>query len=114
MQNFYSLLKKALLLFVFCFTFLFSQLTEYQDKIVKDIIVTGNKVTKKDLIIKKSGVKVNEKVTYELIKNIIKQLHGLRLFEDIKVNISETGENEVILNLLVKERIRINKVIFVR
>ncbi len=91
---------------------LFSQLN-YDNKIVSDIIIEGNQTINEKLILKNIGFSVGDAISNQQIRNVIKRINASRFFEDISLSIEEVSESEIVVFLTVKERITINKLIFV-
>jgi outer membrane protein insertion porin family len=87
--------------------------TNPKDYIIGGIVVTGAKFLDPNTLISVSGLNVNDeiKIPGERISTAIKRLMDQGIIEDVSVNITKVEGKTVFLELALKERPRLNKIV---
>ena len=75
---------------------------------ITDIFVTGNKKTKTDYILREVSVKRGDTIPYNQLRIQLnrdeEKIFNLRIFEETKATILEQEDNEVVIQITVRER----------
>jgi outer membrane protein insertion porin family len=87
--------------------------TSPKDYIIGGIVVTGAKFLDPNTLISVSGLNVNDeiKIPGERISTAIKRLMDQGIIEDVSINITKVEGKTVFLELALKERPRLNKIV---
>jgi outer membrane protein insertion porin family len=87
--------------------------TNPKDYIIGGIVVTGAKFLDPNTLISVSGLNVNDeiKIPGERISTAIKRLMDQGIIEDVSINITKVEGKTVFLELALKERPRLNKIL---
>ena len=87
--------------------------TSPKDYIIGGITVTGAKFLDPNTLISVSGLNVNDeiKIPGERISSAIKRLMDQGIIEDVSINITKVEGKTVFLELALKERPRLNKIV---
>lgn len=87
--------------------------TKPKDYIIGGITVTGAKFLDPNTLISVSGLNVNDeiKIPGERISSAIKRLMDQGIIEDVSINITKVEGKTVFLELALKERPRLNKIV---
>ncbi len=93
-----------------------TQLVDYanpKEYIIGGITVTGVQYLDQNTLISVSGLNVNDKIEVpgERISTAIKRLMQQGLLEDIAINIVSIEDNKIFLELALRERPRLNKIV---
>ncbi len=82
-------------------------------KLIKEIRIIGNELVSREAILASLSVREGEEVTTRQLRGVLRNLHNLRFFDDIKIRLEDVSEKEIILIIELKERKRVANVIFV-
>ncbi|CAN1543965.1 COG4775 Outer membrane protein/protective antigen OMA87 [Spirosomataceae bacterium] len=87
--------------------------TNPKDYIIGGIVVTGAKFLDPNTLISVSGLNVNDeiKIPGERISTAIKRLMDQGIIEDVSINITKVEGKTIFLELALKERPRLNKIV---
>src|SRR5690606_18083253 len=93
-----------------------TQLVDYanpKEYIIGGITVTGVQYLDQNTLISVSGLNVNDKIEIpgERISTAIKRLMQQGILEDVSINITSIEDNKVFLELELRERPRLNKIV---
>jgi len=72
--------------------------------IVKDIVITGNKVTKDEIILREMSLKKGQKFTLKKYSDDILSIYNLALFTKVEIIPLPVSDKEITLNVEVQER----------
>ncbi len=71
---------------------------------VKDVFVSGNEITKDEIILREMSLKKGSKFTVENYAHDLKKIYNLRLFTKVDIAPVPVSEKQVLLNVHVEER----------
>ncbi len=81
---------------------------------IEKINISGVRFLSEEALILLSGLHVGQEITIpgDDISEAIQKLWEQNLFSDVKISFTESGGNKIILNILLQEQARLNKVYF--
>jgi outer membrane protein assembly factor BamA len=88
-------------------TLLIYQNPDYADSlnfIISDIIITGNEITKKEIITREMSLKTGKKFTTDDYEHDLKKIYNTGLFNKVDIIPIPVSQNEIILNVDVQEK----------
>ncbi len=80
------------------------QYVDSLDLIVKDIIITGNDVTKDEIILREMQLKKNKAFTSKKYEHDLRSIYNLRLFLKVDIIPIPVSDKEVVVNVDVQEK----------